>query len=100
MRKYPLKNPLASITALFALLLVPGIVHAAEQWKLIGISGAQQDDTQTIPGVFDWPDHTLWEINHYNGAVNALFQVPFVPDSQAIGYCPTNGLVYHTGGDG
>jgi hypothetical protein len=50
--------------------------------------------------VFDYPDHTLWEINHYNGAVNQLLQMPWVPDSVAIGYCPTNGLVYQTGGDG
>src|SRR6266487_1305992 len=98
MRKYPLNNPLASVTALFALLLVPGIVHAAEQWKLVGVSGADEDSTQTIPGIYDHPDYTLWEINHYNGAINKLFRLSWANESHAVGYCPTNGLVYHTCG--
>src|ERR1041385_7753291 len=73
---------------------------AGERWRLVGASGAQQDDTQTVPGVYDHPDHSLWEINHYNGAVNLLTLLPWVPDSVAIGYCASNNLVYQTGGDG
>src|ERR1051325_7920622 len=71
-----------------------------DPWRLVGSSGAQQDDTQTVPGEYDHPDHTLWEINHYSGDITRLLLLPWVPDSVAIGYCASNNLVYQTGGDG
>ena len=92
-----LHKPVCAII-LVALLSLTGIIHAAGVWRLVGITGAQTDDTQTTQGVYDHPDHTLYEIDYSNGAIAPLFQLPWVNDSQAMGYCPTNGLVYHTGG--
>jgi len=60
----------------------------------------QQDSTQTVPGVYDHKDHTLFRINTANGALTKIVTMPWVIDSQSIGYCSLNGLIYHTGGDG
>ena len=88
--------------AVAILLLAPGIVDA-QNWKLIGITGQQADTTLGGTGGYLYPDHTLFDLDPlftdpFFGTPEPLFQAPFVNDSQAIGYCPTNGLVYHTGG--
>src|SRR6266850_4458844 len=90
---------LSCIISLSTLLVVPGVIHA-QSYQLFGISGMQQDDTQTVPGTYDFQDHTLFRINSANGALTKIITMPWVIDSQSIGYCATNGLIYHTGGDG
>src|SRR3954469_10973874 len=88
-------------TILSALLLTPAMA-GAQGWKLVGISG-QQGDTTPGPGGFAYPDHTLFDIDPlFNdpgfGQPQVLFQLPFINDSQSIGFCPVDGLLYHTGG--
>ena len=69
-----------------------------KSWRLVGITGAQTDGTLNGTGGFVYPDHTLFDISLTNGAVSKLFAVTWINDSQALGYNPTNGLLYHTGG--
>ena len=88
---------LASVLVILASFFAQGNLRA-EDWILIGISGQESDDNTDAAGHFVYQDHTIYQINHYNAAVHRLVQVPWVPDSQAIGYCPTNSLVYHTAG--
>jgi len=97
-----LPKKLARATAFFALCLASGIVDA-QTVKLIGISGQQGDTTPSALGGFQYPDHMLFDLDALFtdpnfGEVAQLFPAPFVNDTQAIGFCPTNGLVYHTGG--
>src|SRR3989442_1606265 len=81
------------------ILLLPTVVHA-QSWSLFGITGEQQKPDQTVPGAFDYPDHTLVRINTTNASCTDFLLATFAPDSQAIGYCATNALIYHTGGAG
>ena len=89
------------LSALLALLLAPALGNA-QAWKLIGISGQQADTTAGGTSGFAYPDHMLFDLDELLtdefGEVAQIFQVPFVNDSQSIGFCPANGLVYHTGG--
>jgi hypothetical protein len=79
------------------LALISTISHA--QWKLYGITGQQTDTTPADSGTgFKYPDHTLVEINTMTAAVSPLFTLTWINDSQAIGFNPTNHLIYHTGG--
>ncbi|HEX5177219.1 MAG TPA: hypothetical protein VFV83_09335 [Chthoniobacteraceae bacterium] len=70
----------------------------AQGWRLIGITGQQGDDTQDLQGNFVFPDHTLYEINLTTAAITKLRKLTFVNDSQAIGYSPATGLLYHSAG--
>ena len=96
MKKIYLGN---SATAIFAsLLLVTPVFADSYGWRLIGITG-QQDNAN----VSAYPDHTLIDLDAFFtdpgfGYAVPMFQATFVNDSQAVGYCPTNDLVYHTGG--
>src|SRR5437879_200285 len=98
MPKHLPARALTFVTALLAFLLMPEII-LAETWRLVGLTGMQNDQTQDAQGEYVHPDRTLFEINPIDGAINKLFQVTFVTDGHAIGYCPTNGLVYHAAGD-
>ena len=89
---------LVRLPVLLALLLTPGIIRA-QNWKLVGLSGMLGDDVQNAQYQYVYPDRTLFEINLGNGAVTPLFQATFVTDGHCIGYCPTNGLIYHAAGD-
>ena len=97
MKKYLLTKSLACVLALLALLLVPGVI-LAQDWKLIGITGAQTDPGVDTNGAFVYPDRTLFQINPSNAAITKLFQPTFVDAGHVIGFCPTNGLVYHSAG--
>ena len=62
--------------------------------KLYGITGNQQNAS--------YPDETLFSIDYTTtpgtlGLTN-LKKLPYVPDTDAIGYNPENGLLYHTSG--
>ena len=79
-------------------LFLMGTVSRAE-WKLYGITGQQGDTRPADSGTgFKYPDHTLFEINPANAALTKLFTLTWINKSQAIGFCPTNNLIYHTGG--
>ena len=88
---------LAQIAFATILLLWPGIAPA-QDWRLIGITGQQGDETPDPQGGFLYPDHTLYEINLTNAAITKLFRLTFVNDSQAIGFCPLTGTLYHSAG--
>jgi hypothetical protein len=60
----------------------------------------QEDPTQTQPPAYDHPDHTVFRINTTNAICTEIVLLPWVLDSQTVGCCTTNGLLYHTGGDG
>src|SRR5689334_8854594 len=86
----------------FGLALLVPCIASAQNWKLVGISGQQGDPTGG-PGAFSFPDHTLFDLDQLFldpgfGAAEKMFTLPFVNDSQSIGFCPTDGLIYHTGG--
>jgi hypothetical protein len=90
-------NSLRIASIVCGLSLISTASHAA--WKLYGITGQQTDTTPADSGTgFKYPDHTLVEINTSNAAVSPLFTLTWINDSQAIGFCPTNNLIYHTGG--
>lgn len=89
---------LSRITFASVLLLLSGITHAQVSWRLIGITGQQGNETLDPQGGFLYPDHTLYEINLTTAAITKLLTLTFVNDSQAIGFCPVNGLLYHSAG--
>jgi hypothetical protein len=80
------------------LILFSFHVTEAQGWRLIGITGQQGDDTLDLQGNFVFPDHTLYEINLTTAAITKLRKLTFVNDSQAIGYSPATGLLYHSAG--
>lgn len=80
-----------------SLALLPGTARA-QGWRLVGITGQQQNETPDGVGGFLYPDNTLYEIDLATAAITKLFQTTWVPDSHAIGYCPDDGLLYHTAG--
>src|SRR5436190_19297731 len=90
---------LGRATALCALLLAPTLVNAqGAGWKLVGITGQQQNSDATA-----YPDHTLFDLDTFFtdpgfGYANRMFTVTWVNDTLCIGYCPTNGLLYHMAG--
>jgi hypothetical protein len=62
--------------------------------RLIGITGKQNSgESGAHPD-----DDKLFEINLTNAAVTPLIKLPFVPDSTAIGFNPSDGLLYRTAG--
>jgi hypothetical protein len=80
-------------TAKFALglcALVALSAPARAQIRLIAITGNQEFNPAN--------DETLYEINTTTAAATRLFQTSHVPDSDAIGYNPVDGLLYHTSG--
>ncbi|MBI3849867.1 MAG: hypothetical protein HY298_06195 [Verrucomicrobia bacterium] len=97
MKKHLLTKSFACLLMLSALLLVPGVT-LAQDWRLIGITGQQNDPTTNGLGDFVYPDRTLFQINPANAAIIKLFQPTFVDQGHVIGFCPTNGLVYHAAG--
>jgi hypothetical protein len=90
----------SSITsAIFlAALAFPAAWTSAQEWHLVGITGQQGDTTPNGQGGFLYPDHTLYEIDLTDGGPTPMFQTTFVNDSQAIGYCPADGRLYHSAG--
>jgi hypothetical protein len=74
-----------------------GRASAGAPWKLYGITG-QQTDTTLAGTDFQYPDHTVFEINTTNATLTKLMQTVWVNDSQALGFNPQNNLLYHTGG--
>jgi len=73
-------------------------ISSAQGWKLVGITGQQGNDTSDGQGGFLFPDHTLYEINLTTAAITKLRKLTFVNDSQALGYSPLTGLLYHSAG--
>jgi hypothetical protein len=96
MKKTFIINLLARLAVLVALLQLPGIIHA-QSYKLFGISGEQQSE-QLAPGVYDHKDHTLFSIDTSTGLLTDVIRMTWVIDSQALSYCPVNGLLYHSAG--
>jgi hypothetical protein len=86
------------LSALFVALASVAVTSPAAGWRLIGLTGQQGDTTETVPGVFDHPDRTLYQINTASAAVTKLFQATLVPDTICIGYCPSNNLAYYAAG--
>lgn len=89
---------LAALIAISALLPMPGVVQA-QSYRLFGISGKQQSD-QIAPGVYDHKDHTLFQINTSTALLTEKIRMTWVIDSDAVGYCDKNGLIYHTASGG
>lgn len=97
MKTHPRAKWLYRITFASVLLLLSEITHA-QGWRLVGITGQQGNDTPDPQGGFLYPDHTLYEINLTSAAVTKLLRLTFVNDSQAVGYSPATGLLYHSAG--
>jgi hypothetical protein len=98
MKPYLTIKSLARVLAVLALLAVPGI-NQAQTYTLFGISGKQQAD-EVSPGVYTHADHTLYQISTTNALLTQKLRMSWVPDSDAIGYCPKTGLLYHTASGG
>ena len=80
MKKYPSRNVAALVIPLFVLVLLPGVMHAAP--RLIGISG--NSDRRNI-----------YEINPTTAATTLVFTPSSGTDTPALGFCPTNGMLYY-----
>src|SRR5687768_2336639 len=98
MKRITMPNLLRCIFIFLALTATTAVSHA-QSWKLYAVTG-QQTSTNLIGNgpEFQWPDHTLFEVNTATAALTELFELPWVNDSQAIGFNPENNLIYHTGG--
>jgi hypothetical protein len=59
--------------------------------RLLAVSGNRESDA--LP-----PDETLFEINTADATWTELFALTHIPDTDAIGFNPKNGLLYHTSG--
>ena len=97
MKTHPRLKWLSRIIFASVLLLLSEITHA-QGWRLVGITGQQGDETPDTQGGFLYPDHTLYEINVTTAAITKLRKLTFVNDTQAIGYSPATGLLYHSAG--
>ncbi|HEY6228292.1 MAG TPA: hypothetical protein VI282_14315, partial [Verrucomicrobiae bacterium] len=76
-----------------------GRTNSTSPWQLFGISGQQTDTTPADSGTgFKYPDHTLFRINLANGSLTQVLTLPWINDSQSLGFNPDNNLLYHTGG--
>src|SRR5438093_417729 len=80
MKKYLSRNVAALVTALFVLLSLPGVIHAAP--RLIGISGNSER-------------RNIYEINPTTAATTLVFTPSSGTDTPALGFCPTNGMLYY-----
>jgi len=80
MKKYLSRNVAALVTALFVLLSLPGVIHAAP--RLIGISGNSEG-------------RNIYEINPTTAATTLVFTPSSGTDTPALGFCPTNGMLYY-----
>lgn len=97
MKTHLFAKSLSRITFVSVLLLFSGITHA-QGWRLVGTTGQQGNETLDPQGGFLYPDHTLYEINLTTAAITKLLKLTFVNDSQAIGFSPATGLLYHSAG--
>ena len=80
MKKNLSRNVAALVTALFVLISLPGVIHAAP--RLIGISGN--------------PDgRNIYEINPTTAATTLVFTPSPGTDTPSLGFCPTNGMLYY-----
>lgn len=93
------KKLCAGVASLLVSLAVP-LATSGQSYQLFGVSGMQQNETQTVPGTYDHKDHTLFRISTTNGSLTKIVTMTWVIDSQSVGYCAANGLLYHTAGDG
>lgn len=98
MKKHAPTTLLTRLITLFALCQLQDVIHA-QTYRLFGISGKQQAD-QVAPDVYTYKDHTLFEINTATALLTEKIRMTWVPDSDAIGFCPQNGLIYHTASSG
>lgn len=96
MKKSLPRTLLTLLAVVVALLQLPATMHA-QSYKLFGITGMQQSE-QLAPGVYDHKDHTLFSIDTSNGKLTDVLRMTWVIDSQAMSYCPANGLIYHSAG--
>jgi PEP-CTERM motif len=62
---------------------------------LYGITGNQEADKA---GATDLPDETLFAINTGTGAMTTVKRLSYIPDTDAIGWNPMDGQVYHVSG--
>ncbi len=86
------------VASLLSTMGLSAQVTSGQEWRLVGITGQQQDETPDGNGGFLYPDHTLYEIDLTDGGATPLFKMTFVNDSQAIGFCPADGRLYHSAG--
>ena len=76
------------LLALCALAYTPSFAQA--QVRLIGITGNQEADVDQ--------DERIFEINLENASLTNIMQLTHIPDTDAIGYNPVDGLLYHVSG--
>jgi hypothetical protein len=69
---------------------------APTQIRLLGVTG----NRNTGEGGRDPNDQRLFEINLTDFSLTPIFSFPFVPDTISIGFNPSDGLLYRTGGAG
>ena len=86
-----LRTDIFSIAALICVLCLVNSLNA--QSRLVGITGNQEDGDQV-----SFPDVTLFEIDLADASTTKLMPLTFIPDTDAIGFNPDDGLLYHTGG--
>ena len=83
-----MRRPFMLALTLLSVSVISPSAHAVV--RLIGITGNQEFNPAA--------DETLYEVNLTNATTTSLLQLTHVPDTDAIGYNPTNGLVYHFSG--
>lgn len=98
MKKHFLTLLARAVVLIGLLLVLPANIHG-QTYKLFGVSGMQQSE-QLAPGVYDHKDHTLFSIDTTTGQLTEVVRMTWVIDSQALSYCPVNGLLYHSAGSG
>ncbi len=89
-----------SICVMLSLLLVAALATPVSaipmEIRLIGITGNKNTGPPDNPPHPD--DEKLFEINLTNFAATPLVKLPFVPDTDAIGFNPEDGLLYRVSG--
>jgi hypothetical protein len=86
-------SPNRRARAVFVLTFVAGLsfaacAHGAAGVRLIGITGNQGRPN----------DETLYDISLNNFALTELVKLPFIPDTDAIGFNPVSGLLHRVSG--
>jgi autotransporter-associated beta strand protein len=85
-----------SLTVLAIIALSTPLMAVPMEIRLIGITGNKNTGPPDNPPHPD--DEKLFEINLTNFTATPLEKLPFVPDTDAIGFNPEDGLLYRVSG--
>jgi autotransporter-associated beta strand protein len=91
-----IRSSLVTLAVLLVIASSTRLLAVPMEIRLIGITGNKNTGPPNNPPHPD--DEKLFEINLTNFSATPLVRLPFVPDTDAIGFNPEDGLLYRVSG--